>query len=433
VNTLLRWFVAIVAVTAIAAHVSIHVARPELEPITSDGFDYYVYLPDWFLFHDTSLQAVADDCCGGRFPEWTAMTRSPQTGRWINAHPIGVAVLVAPFFGLAHALTRWTGLPPDGFSLYYQHGAALAGLSFMLAGLAILRALLRRQSSDGVALATLTALTFGTNLFHYGTFDATYSHAFSFALVCALMALADGWWDAPTVRRTAALGAVVGLLILVRHPNIVLLALVPLVGLGGRTGLRTRAAQLGTLRWHLLGAVLLAAVIVLPQVLLYRAATGAWFANPYAGAGGTFTNLSSPRVAHVLFSAQKGLFFWSPVLLLAIPGVFSPGAWARDWRAGALSVLAVQTYLLASWHDWQLGGSFGHRGFTDLLGLFTPFLAATFTRTAAGPRWAKSAVALLAAAAIALSVFQMLQYWRGILPIADTSLEQYGKVFLRWH
>ena len=74
VRFLLRWFVALVAVAAIAAYVSIHVSRPELTAIASDGFDYYVYLPDWFLFHDTTLQAVADDCCGGRFPDWTAMT-----------------------------------------------------------------------------------------------------------------------------------------------------------------------------------------------------------------------------------------------------------------------------------------------------------------------------------------------------------------------
>ena len=145
----------------------------------------------------------------------------------------------------------------------------------------------------------------------------------------------------------------------------------------------------------------------------------------------------------MLVSVQKGLFFWSPVLLLAVPGVLlvrrradrpsaGPQEWARQWRAAALAVLAVQTYLLASWHDWQLGGSFGHRGFTDLLGLFAPFLAVTFGRAAAGPRWAKAGLALVAGLATGLSVFQMVQYWRGILPIADTSWEQYGRLFLQW-
>jgi len=432
VTALLRWFVAIVAVTGVSAHVAIHVARPELTPIASDGFDYYVYLPSWFLFQDTSLQEVAEDCCGGRFPEWTAMTRSPRTGRWLNPHPIGVAVLAAPFFGLAHGLTRWSGLPPDGFSLYYQHAAALGGLSFMLAGLAILRAQLRRHASDGVALATLTALTYGTNLFHYGVFDATYSHAFSFGLVCALMALAETWWTTPAWRRTCALGLVAGLLVLVRHPNIVFLALVPLFGLATWDQVRTRTARVAELRWHLLAAAAIVGVVVFPQLALYRLAAGAWLANPYAEAGGTFAFLASPRIFGVLFSVQKGLFFWSPVLLLAVPGMVRPGAWGRNWRAAALGVLGLQAYLVASWHDWQLGGSYGHRGFTDLLGLFAPFLAATFVRAAEGRRLARTAVSFAAVFAVALSVFQMLQYWRGLLPIADTSLEQYARLFLRW-
>ena len=326
-GVLLRWFVALVAVVAVSSFAAIHLTRPELTPITSDGFDYYAYLPDWFLFHETTLQAVADDCCGGRYPDWTAMTRSPRTGRWLNPHPIGVAVLTAPFFGLAHGLTLWSGLPPDGFSLYYQCAAALAGLSFMLGGLAILRTLLRTHVTDGVALATLAALTFGTNLFHYGVFDATYSHAFSFGLVCALMALAESWWERPRPWRTVGLGLVAGLLVLVRHPNALLLVVVPLVGLTWKEGARQWLARVYERRWQVAAALAIAAFVVAPQVALYRAAAGSWLANPYGAAGGSFAFLSSPRIAGVLFSVQKGLFFWSPVLLLALPAIAcTPGA-----------------------------------------------------------------------------------------------------------
>ena len=441
-GVLLRWFVALVAVVAVSSFAAIHLTRPELTPITSDGFDYYVYLPDWFLFHETTLQAVADDCCGGRYPDWTAMTRSPRTGRWLNPHPIGVAVLTAPFFGLAHGLTLWSGLPPDGFSLYYQCAAALAGLSFMLGGLAILRTLLRTHVTDGVALATLAALTFGTNLFHYGVFDATYSHAFSFGLVCALMALAESWWERPRPWRTVGLGLVAGLLVLVRHPNALLLVVVPLVGLTWKEGARQWLARAYERRWQVAAALAIAAFVVAPQVALYRAAAGSWLANPYGAAGGSFAFLSSPRIAGVLFSVQKGLFFWSPVLLLALPAIAYSGrganleggrvSWAANWRAAAVVVLAVQTYLLASWHDWQLGGSYGHRGYTDLLALFAPFLAATFSWAAARRGWRRWTVVVAAALAVGLSVLMMVQYWRGAVPIADTTWAQYKELFLKW-
>lgn len=433
-TTLLRWFVALVAVVGLAALAGLRVAHPERTPITSDGFEYYAYLPDWFLFHDTSFQAVADDCCGGRFPEWSAMKRSPRTGRWLNPHPIGVAVLSAPAFAVAHGLTLWSGLPPDGFSLYYQVGASLAGLAFMLAGLAILRRLLHAHFSDGVALATLAVITFGTNLFHYGVFDATYSHAFSFALVCALMALAEHWWDSPRLGRSLALGLVAGLIVLVRHPNALVLLVVPLFGLEAWSQVPERLRRLKQRRWHLLAAAACAVLVLAPQAALYRVANGGWTLNSYALANGSFEFLASPRIGGVLFSVQKGLFFWSPALLLALAGflVSRPGSLAGRWRLAALVVLALQTYVLASWSDWQLGGSFGHRGFTDVLGLMAPFVAAAFSWAWARKRWARTAAATFATASVVLSAFLMIEYWRGAVPIADTTLEQYARLFLPW-
>jgi hypothetical protein len=34
-------------------------------------------------------------------------------------------------------------------------------------------------------------------------------------------------------------------------------------------------------------------------------------------------------------------------------------------------------------------------------------------------------------AAVFLSIFQMLQYWNGVLPMADMTWEQYRSLFLR--
>ena len=59
-----------------------------------------------------------------------------------NAHPIGVAVMQVPFFAIAHGLTRWTNLSADGFTLYYQHAAGIAGLFWTIAGLWLLGGLL---------------------------------------------------------------------------------------------------------------------------------------------------------------------------------------------------------------------------------------------------------------------------------------------------
>ena len=135
----------------------------------------------------------------------------------------------------------------------------------------------------------------------------------------------------------------------------------------------------------------------------------------------------------MLFSVQKGLFFWSPVLLLACAGLVylcrtrHP---ARAFVAGPLLFLIVNTYLIASWWDWQFGGSFGHRGFTDALPVFAIGLAGFYTWSARR-MLTTIATAAVAGCAVTLSVFQMLQYWNGVLPFSDTTWEQYRAIFLR--
>ena len=47
--------------TALAAYATIQLASLGGAPIRSDGYSYYVYLPSWFLYHDPTLQSVADD------------------------------------------------------------------------------------------------------------------------------------------------------------------------------------------------------------------------------------------------------------------------------------------------------------------------------------------------------------------------------------
>ena len=95
------------------------------------------------------------------------------------------------------------------------------------------------------------------------------------------------------------------------------------------------------------------------------------------------------------------------------------------------AVIAVHTMLVASWWDWQFGGSFGHRAFTDLLALFALPIAALYDRADGAPAL-KSAVAAFAALAAALSIAQMLQYWMGIIPYSDVTWDQYRSFFLRF-
>ncbi len=423
------------AMLCVAGYVFVYATGRANPPVRSDGFSYYVYLPSWFLYGDSSLDAVARDCCGGEFDPSTAIIRWPDTGRWVNAHPIGVAILQSPFFLIGHGLTKWSNLSPDGFTFYYQHAAGLAGVWWTLAGLFVLRRVLARRFSDGVTAATLSALLLGTGLYHYATFDSSYSHAYSFFLLAAFLWLTEWWYeDRPEPARRAVLpsmllGLVAGLIVLTRHTNAIFLLVFPALR---RHGLdqpaRGRRANWprdgGSWRsWSVAGSIVLA-----PQLAIYYEATGRLFVSSY---GSLSFHFLSPQLWGVLFSVQKGLFFWSPLLARA-PSPASSLATAQKlpFLAGTVVVMIVDTYLIASWWDWQFGASYGHRGFIDVLPLLAFGLAAFFEWSAAGVT-RRAAVTVLTTALVALSVFQMLQYWNGVLPMSDLTWEQYRAIFLR--
>jgi hypothetical protein len=407
----------IAALACLAGYVYAYASGRAGTPIRSDAFSYYVYLPAWALYHDPSLQAVADDCCGGEFPDFTAIVRWRFTRRWVNAHPIGEAVMIAPFFAVAHLLTLWTNLSPDGFTLYYQHAAGLAGLTYIVVGLWFVRRLLRRHFSSGVADATVASLLAGTSLYHYATFDSAWSHAFSFALCAALLERLDAWPDRASTRDAVIIGLLAGLMFLVRHTNVMIPA-----ALGATLALRDpsyrRAAPI---------SAVVALACAIPQLWIYQAASGHWFISSYGDMGFTWT---TPHIAGVLISPRKGLFFWAPLLLAAVAGLAWLPPALRPWRAPILAVLAIDTYLIASWWDWQFGASYGHRGFVDLYPLLAPGLAAAFARVPTRPAL-RAATAIAVVLLCALSIFQMLQYWHGVMPMSDVTWDQYRTLFLK--
>jgi hypothetical protein len=422
-------FILLTAALCLAGYSYAYIEGNAGTPIRSDAFSYYVYLPSLLLYHDVTLQSVADDCCGGEFPTWTGMFRWPRTHRWVNVHPIGEAILIAPFFVAAHLLTRWTNLSPDGYTPYYQHAAGLAGLFYGVFGLWCLRRLLLRHFTPDVTDAALATLLLGTSLFHYATFDSTWSHAFSFALSSLLLDLADRWTPD---RGAVAIGILSGLIVLVRHTNVIMP--IAVVGALAVSGLSRRARQDSSrgvrrragVRLALTVAIV-ATIVILPQLFMYESATHRWFVNSYGSNRFTFL---SPNVVSVLVSPRRGLFFWAPVLVFAGAGLFMMPASLRRWRPAAIAILLLDIYLIASWVEWQFGASYGHRGFVDVYPLFALGLASFYARIAPRPI-ARRALAALVVVLCALSTFQMLQYWHGVLPMVDITWQQYRSIFLR--
>lgn len=174
---------------------------------------------------------------------------------------------------------------------------------------------------------------------------------------------------------------------------------------GQKAPWRARARRLG---W-------LAAGLAAPLALLgwYNAH---YFGNPWSQGFGAQAagRLQWPLagVAGLLFSPAKGLFVFSPVMLLALAAA---GGWRRFAVRFCAGAIMVHLLFWGSYADWMGGWCYGPRYLADVAPLGALLAAVGLERIldgvaagAEGPgrraRWARGGVALLVAALVAVSL-----------------------------
>ena len=198
---------------------------------------------------------------------------------------------------------------------------------------------------------------------------------------------------------------------LTRHTNLLFLVCLPLFGVTDACspsdrGCDSFAARLAQTRRD---AAVAAAIVIAPQLAIYYQATGHAIVSSYGVARIRFRepeDLSACCSACRKDCSSGRRCCCSRRRPRVAVAVRTLGARLRRRRS---LFLVLNTYLIASWWDWQFGGSFGHRGFTDSLPIFAIGLAGLYTWSARRTTTA-AIVACVASVAVALSVFQMLQY-----------------------
>lgn len=384
--------------------------------ITSDGIDHYVYLRSLWVDRDLELgndyRIVSP---GHEAPEATT-----PLGRVGNPHPIGPALIWAPFFAIADAWTRLSGQPPDGWNRSYKMAVAIASLVYGWLGLVGLYRTAARLTDRGSALLATLGIAFATFLTFYLVYAPTMAHAAAFGAASLVVWL----WLRPTptgARRALALGAACGLAALVRW-QAGLLFIVVLVDAWTRVrGGERRAAALRNLGL----ATLAAAVVFFPQMLVWRLLYGSWLTVPQ---GASFL-AGTPAWGGVLFSPRHGLFSWSPFLYV---GAVGAALWLRKQplqAAAAILVFLLCTRLNAGTGDWWGGSAFGARRFDVVLPFFG--LGVAFALAALGRLMARRpglAAASIVGAAALWNLLLAAQYRSGAWDYAGpVAFEEMGR------
>jgi|GEM_PF-3258762 len=137
------------------------------------------------------------------------------------------------------------------------------------------------------------------------------------------------------------------------------------------SGRNTRTAGDLAKRWFLAGVPVLAALACLAGYNVYRFGSVVSTGYEDQAEGVQFATPLLIGLHGFLFTPGRSLFVFSPILLLAIPGVRA--LWRRDRRFAVTAFLVVGGYLavMSKWQNWAGGSDWGPRHIFQI----TPWLA----------------------------------------------------------
>ena len=401
-----------------------HVKVLNAPKVYSDGFGYFAYLPA-LLYGDFTFGFIE---AGG----WEHSLKLVQaSGGLVNKYPVGVAIMESPFFFAAHLISllrdALTGsVTATGYSKLYQYMILFGGVCYWAAGTVLLYRLLKGYLgfSGRVSLLSCIVITYGTNLFHYASYDACFSHVYSYFLFNLFLYYLC-WYEERDkegknkVWQTCVFGFLAGLIFMCRNTNILFVLTYVFYGVRNWETFKNRAAViLKPLR--AVPIIVTGVVTLFPQLLYWHAATGHWFLYSY---GGESFYWLAPQLGNFLFSVRKGLFFWSPVLLLSVIGMIIAFRRRERLYTGLVVFFLLIVYVSSTWWMWYYGGSFGQRVVVDFMGLFAVFIACVFERVeeqgkrqSRGYRLTAAGVYGYCGICIAWSLTCMAAYWHRVLP-----------------
>jgi hypothetical protein len=355
--------------------------------VRGDGVGYYAFVrsllienqlnfeKDW-LAANPNFRAGRTDAAGRILPE--AYT---PTGHLDNHFAIGPAILWSPFLLVAHlgvvAYDRLGGhVAADGYSRPYIITMALATALYGFLALWISFRLARKYISERWVFLATVGIWFASSFPVYMYFNPSWSHAHAAFVVALFM----WYWDRTRDRRTWAqwlcLGAIGGLMLDVYYINVVLFVLPLQESLSGywRALHRTGSENVG--RLFLMNLVFSGAVVAafFPTLIAKKIIYGSYLKFGYEH----LWAWTPHALIRVCISADHGLFSWTPILLLAVVGLFFFQRRERILGADLIIVFATFLYVIGCYADWDGLSSFGNRFFVSLSPVFILGLAAFF-------------------------------------------------------
>ncbi len=340
--------------------------------IYNDIISYYAYLPAIFIYHDITLDFIDKGDGQGKYIFWPNIT---EDGKKVIKMSSGMSMMYAPFFFAAHIYALNSDkYEATGFTVPYRVSLIIGSLLWLLAGLIFLRKVLLKYFPDNITALSILLVVLGTNLLHYSTREPTMSHLYNFSLFAIFMWLTVKWFDRPSLKWSILVGLITGLITVTRPNNAIIVLLFILYGINHLSSIKQQIALFWQQKWNLLVIALCAAVMVAPQLFYWKFVTGHWVYYSYGENEKFFFN--NPQILNGLFSYRKGWLLYTPVMAIALTGLFFMKDKVKIWLLPVLVFMLLNIYITFSWWSWWYGGSFGMRPMIDSYSILAIPLAA---------------------------------------------------------
>ncbi len=419
--------------------------------INSDGKGYYAYLPAFFIYHDLTYKFVESYEEKYYPPDRSVFKefRIQSDGKTINKCFPGLAILWLPFFLIAHLLSSFLGFPMDGYSLLYQYAISIAALFYLWLGCRFLMKLLTRSGTSFKVAAFITlVIALGTNIMYYAVVENSMTHVYSFALITLFLYYIYRYFHDKKGKYFILSAVLLGLIILVRPTNALILLLIPLVAWLAQRGWRIEDGELKIRdsRFSILyspssilhppssilnivsGILILIFLLSIP-LLLWHYTTGHWLVWQY---GEERFHFLHPHFFSILFSYNRGWFVYTPVALVSFFGFI--GLWKENKNAfvWTLSFFIIFIYIASCWWMWYYASKCGQRIFIDLYAIVGILLLFLY-KSVQNRKPLGYLLTSLLVVFTGLNIFQCYQHSRFIFPATDITGEIYWDSFPRIH
>jgi len=328
--------------------------------ISWDVSGYYMYLPAALIYGDmTRLEFFPDiEKKYHPGPGMGQAFRHEKSGNYVMKYSSGQAWQFLPWFAAAHLLAEPLGYPADGFSRPYQTAIGLGSLLVALLGLWFARRNLLCYFSDRATAVALLLMVWGSNYLNYSAIDGAMTHNWLFTAYSLLIFSTIQFYRKPSLGWAAAVGLFAGWAVLTRPTELIALLIPVLWGVGSVAGLRERFGFFLKNYDKILLAGGVFGGIVFSQMAYWHWATGEWLVYSYQDQGFSWLR---PHLSDVLFSYRAGWLTYSPVMALAVVGLWHLWRQQRSVFPAVALFCAVFLYVTAAWDIWWYGGSLGSR------------------------------------------------------------------------